>query len=58
MTYEELKANTENLIDAANKYLVVNLKLEAEACYARSTILTVDNVLDNFLYTDEKTLLS
>ena len=52
VTHEELKANAKNLIDAADKYLVMNLKLEAEACYARSIILTVDNVLNNFLYTN------
>eukprot|EP00571_Detonula_confervacea_P010412 CAMPEP_0172303502 /NCGR_PEP_ID=MMETSP1058-20130122/5034_1 /TAXON_ID=83371 /ORGANISM="Detonula confervacea, Strain CCMP 353" /LENGTH=400 /DNA_ID=CAMNT_0013014343 /DNA_START=117 /DNA_END=1319 /DNA_ORIENTATION=- len=51
---EELKANAKDIIDAADKYGVVNLKLEAEACYAKSITLTVDNMLDNLLYADAK----
>ncbi|KAL7543893.1 hypothetical protein ACHAXR_013386 [Thalassiosira sp. AJA248-18] len=43
-----------DIIDACDKYGVVHLKLEAEACYARSITLTVDNVLDNLLYADSK----
>mmetsp|Transcript_16252 Transcript_16252/g.26509 ORF Transcript_16252/g.26509 Transcript_16252/m.26509 type:complete len:182 (-) Transcript_16252:71-616(-) len=51
---EELKANAKDLIDAADKFGVVNLKLEAEACYVKSTTLTTDNMLDNLLYADSK----
>mmetsp|Transcript_8077 Transcript_8077/g.18229 ORF Transcript_8077/g.18229 Transcript_8077/m.18229 type:complete len:122 (+) Transcript_8077:825-1190(+) len=51
---EDLKANAKEIINAADKYGVINLKLEAEACYARSTTLTVDSVLDNLLYADSK----
>ncbi|KAL9183070.1 hypothetical protein ACHAXT_004857 [Thalassiosira profunda] len=50
----EMKANAKDLIDAADKYGVVGLKLQAEACYASSVELTVDNVLDNLLYADSK----
>jgi len=32
----------------------VNLKLEAEAAYVKSTKITMDNVMDNLLYADAK----
>lgn len=51
---DELEANAKDIINAADRYGVVNLKLEAEACYAKSTTLTVDNILDNLLYADAK----
>jgi len=51
---EELKANAKDLIDAADKFGVVSLKLEAEVCYVKSTTLTIDNILDNLLYADSK----
>mmetsp|Transcript_10964 Transcript_10964/g.20062 ORF Transcript_10964/g.20062 Transcript_10964/m.20062 type:complete len:395 (-) Transcript_10964:147-1331(-) len=54
VTDEELKANALHIMDAADQYGVVNLKLEAEACYARSITLTVDNMLDILLYADAK----
>jgi hypothetical protein len=46
--------NAKDLIDAADKYGVVSLKLEAEAFYFKSTKLTIDNILDNLLYADSK----
>jgi len=51
---EVLESNARDLIDVADKYSVVNLKLEAEACYARSVKLTVGNMLDILLYADSK----
>mmetsp|Transcript_15269 Transcript_15269/g.32310 ORF Transcript_15269/g.32310 Transcript_15269/m.32310 type:complete len:418 (-) Transcript_15269:1410-2663(-) len=54
LTEEEMKANAKDIIDIADKYGVVNLKLEAEACYASSIMLTVDNMLENLLYADAK----
>ena len=41
-------------LDAANKYSIINLKLEAEAAYVKSTVITMDNVMDNLLYADAK----
>jgi hypothetical protein len=41
-------------LDAADKYGVVSLKLEAEAAYVESTKITVDNAMDNLLYADAK----
>ena len=54
LTDEEFKANAKDIIDACDKYGVVNLKLEAEACYVRSTVITVENMMDNLLYADSK----
>ena len=51
---EELKLNAKDIIDACDKYGVVGLKLEAEACYVKSTTTTIDNMMDNLLYADSK----
>jgi speckle-type POZ protein len=51
---EELKAHAKDIIDAADKYSIVNLKLEAEAVYVESTEIAVDNAVDNLLYADAK----
>ena len=50
----DLMSNAQDLIDAADKFGIVNLKLKAEACYVKSTMLTINNVLDNLCYTDSK----
>ena len=50
----ELKTHAKDIIDAADKYSIVNLKLEAEAAYVKSTGITMDNVMDNLLYADAK----
>jgi speckle-type POZ protein len=46
--------SAKDLIDAADKYGVINLKLEAEVWYVHSTTITVDNVIDHLLYADAK----
>ena len=51
---EDLRGNEKDLIDAADKYGVVSLKLEAEAFYVKSTTLAIDNIIDNLLYADSK----
>ena len=53
---EELEDNAKDVIDAADKYGVVYLKLEAEAFYVKSTEFTVENMIDNLLYADSKNL--
>ena len=53
---EELESNAKDIINACDKYGVVNLKLEAEACYVESTEITMDNMMDNLLYADSKNL--
>ena len=52
----ELKSKAKEIIDAADKYSIVNLKLEAEAVYVESTRITVENAIDNLLYADSKNL--
>ena len=41
-----------DFINAADKYGVTNLKLEAEVRYVNNTEITIDNVIDNLLYAD------
>ena len=51
---EDLEANARELIDAADKFGVINLKLEVEARYVDSTTITTDNVVELLLYADSK----
>ncbi|KAL7529975.1 hypothetical protein ACHAWF_003178 [Thalassiosira exigua] len=51
---DELKESAKDIIDAADKFGVVGLKLEAEASYVSSMDVTIDNVMDNLLYADAK----
>ncbi len=50
----DLKTHAKDIIDAADKYSIINLKLEAEALYVNSTNITMDNAMDNLLYADAK----
>ena len=45
-------ANAKEIVDAADKYEVVGLKLEAEASLVAPTTFTMENVMDNLLYAD------
>eukprot|EP00984_Skeletonema_dohrnii_P025216 scaffold14331_cov83-Skeletonema_dohrnii-CCMP3373.AAC.5 len=49
---EELNNHAKDIINGADKYSIVNLKLEAEAAYVKSTEITMDNAMDNLLYAD------
>lgn len=53
---EVLIDNAKDIINACDKYGVVNLKLEAEACYVESTETTMENMMDSLLYADSKNL--
>ena len=53
---EDIKNNAKDIIDACDKYGVVHLKLEAEACYVKTNEITMDNMMDNLLYADSKNL--
>ena len=48
----DMNSNAKEIIDAADKYGIVTLKLEAEAAFVTSTTITFDNVIDNLLYAD------
>jgi len=50
----ELKDDAKDIIDAADRYGVVGLKLEAEASFVTSTTITMENTMDNLLYADSK----
>ncbi|KAL7515794.1 hypothetical protein ACHAWF_000004, partial [Thalassiosira exigua] len=54
IAYDEMKAYAKDIIIAADKFGMANLKLEAEASYVRSTKMKLDNVMDNLLYADAK----
>lgn len=54
LSADDLKVNTKDIIDACDKYGIVQLKLEAEACYVESTTIDIDNMMDNLLYADSK----
>ncbi|KAL7450714.1 hypothetical protein ACHAWC_005018 [Mediolabrus comicus] len=50
----DLKTHAKDIIDAADKYSIINLKLEAEAVHVKSTDITMNNAMDNLLYADAK----
>ena len=54
ITAEEYVGNERDLINAADKYGVTNLKLEAEVWYVNNMAITIDNVIDNLLYAHAK----
>ena len=51
---DEMKLHAKEIIDAADKYGVVNLKLEAEVHYVEATTFTIENVMDVLLYAESK----
>jgi hypothetical protein len=46
--------HAKEIIDAADKYGVVNLKLEAEVRFVEATTFTMDNAMDNLLFVESK----
>mmetsp|Transcript_14631 Transcript_14631/g.33951 ORF Transcript_14631/g.33951 Transcript_14631/m.33951 type:complete len:208 (+) Transcript_14631:334-957(+) len=53
---DELEANAKAIIEAADRFEVINLKLQAEAVLTKQTEIMVDNMLDNLLYANSKNL--
>ena len=51
---EDLQESAKEIIDAADRFGVANLKLEAEAYLVQQETFTVENILDNLLYADSK----
>ena len=47
-------AEVKNIIDAADKYAVINLKLDAEVWYIMTTEFTTDNVIQHLQYAESK----
>ena len=53
---EELAGNAKAIIEAADRFGIVNLKLQAEALMTEQTEITVENMLDHLLYANSKNL--
>jgi hypothetical protein len=53
---DNMLLHARGVIDAADKYGVVNLKLEAEANLVEGTTFTIANVMELLLYADSKNL--
>ena len=54
MKKEDFKAHAKAIIDAADRFGVVSLKLEAEAWYVKSNAINIENMMDNLHYADSK----
>ena len=54
VTNDTLETYAMEIIDAADKYGVTTLKLEAESCYVATTTISTNNVLELLLYADSK----
>jgi len=50
----DMKSHAKEIIDAADRYGVSSLKLEAEVCLVNATIFGVENLKDILLYADSK----
>ena len=49
----DVKGNpAKDILAAADRFGIVNLKLEAEAGYVRSTTITVDNMMEEYMYAE------
>lgn len=53
---DDLNNNAKLIIDAADRYGMISLKLKAEVHYVESTKINIDNMMDNLLYADSKNL--
>jgi hypothetical protein len=51
---DTFKSHTKEIINAADKYGVVNLKLEAEVYLVEATTFSLDNVMDHLPYAESK----
>ena len=50
ITEDDFVGHERDIINAADKYGVTNLKLEAEVWYVNNTDITIDNMIDTLLY--------
>jgi hypothetical protein len=53
---DDMVLHARDIIDAADKYGVVNLKLEAEASFVVGATFTIENVMELLLYAESKNL--
>ena len=54
MSDDDMKSLAKEIIDAADRFGVTSLKLEAEVCLVNATIFGVENLKDILLYADLK----
>jgi hypothetical protein len=52
LSADDMKPHTKEIIEAANRYGVVNLKLEAEAFFVGATTFSLENVMEQLLYAE------
>ncbi|EJK47180.1 hypothetical protein THAOC_34122 [Thalassiosira oceanica] len=53
---DDLQSDAKDMIEAADRFGIVSLKLEAEACYVDTVELTLDNIVELVTYADSKNL--
>ena len=51
---DDMKSHAKEIVDAADRYGIVDLKLAAEACLVKTTTLSIENLLDLLMYADSK----
>ena len=51
---DDMKTHAKEIVDAADRWEVVDLKLEAEACLVQTTAFGVENLLDLLLFAESK----
>ena len=51
---DDMKSHAKDILEAADRYGVINLKLAAEACLVKITALSIDNFFDLLLFADSK----
>jgi hypothetical protein len=51
---DDMKSHANEILDVADRFGVVDLKLVAEACVVETTVFTIDNLMDLLLYADSK----
>ena len=56
ITKDDLQQNARDVFEAADRFGIINLKLEAEACYVDTAELTLDNIIEVITYADSKNL--
>ncbi|EJK56260.1 hypothetical protein THAOC_23893, partial [Thalassiosira oceanica] len=53
---DDLQSKAKEIIEASDRFGIVSLKLEAEACYVDTVELTLDNIVEIVTYADPKNL--
>ena len=51
---DDMKSHAKEIINAADRYGVSSLKLEAEVCLVNATSFSMENLKDILLYADSK----